>query len=230
MEKDNEKLQVFISYQTTDKEVATKLKEMLVEFGVEVFLSAEDIETSAKWNDVILESLKSSSVFFCLLSKNYVKSPFCMQESGVVAFLEKTEGRDVVPLSIDGTVPSGFLFGFQAGRINPAEFSFEDVAPKTLTYSRDRWVELLIERLGNSYSFNNAKANFKLILPYLDKLTKEQVELFYEKIITNKDEHFHKNQITNDSDCKYEYIPKFIEVCGSLLNESEIETLKSEIS
>lgn len=42
----------FISYQTADKQIAGRIKELLESIGITSFLAHEDIDVSEEWSDV----------------------------------------------------------------------------------------------------------------------------------------------------------------------------------
>ena len=101
----------FISYQTKDKWVAGKLKKILGEYGIDTFLAHEDINVSEEWRVKILEELTKADIFICILSKNFLQSFWCLQESGIAAF---RSDLTVIPISIDGTIPVGFIGNIQS--------------------------------------------------------------------------------------------------------------------
>lgn len=105
---------VFISYQTRDRHVAAGIQSMLTEHGVASFIAHEDIEVSISWQDKILEELGKADIFICLLSRHYSQSPWCVQESGIARF----RNIHIIPLSLDGSIPEGFIASVQSKRIN----------------------------------------------------------------------------------------------------------------
>lgn len=103
-------LRIFISYSHKDKKIAGAIKEAFNYYGMEAFLAHEDIKVGQEWIDVILTNLKQFDVFVAVLSKNFFESEWTNQEVGFAI----CKGTIVVPISIDGTIPSGFLRIFQA--------------------------------------------------------------------------------------------------------------------
>ena len=103
-------IKAFISYQTTDKVTAGLLKQELSNYNIDGFLAHEDLEVSDEWREEILKNFKKSPLFICLLSQSYLKSDYCIQESGMAVIANKK----VIALSLDGTLPPGFLSVFQA--------------------------------------------------------------------------------------------------------------------
>ncbi|WP_235596800.1 toll/interleukin-1 receptor domain-containing protein [Leptospira alstonii] len=84
------KMKAFISYSTVNKRVAGKIQNILDHFGILSFLAHEDIKVSSEWQTVILNELAKSDLFVALLSNEYEKSPWCVQEAGIAAFQEMT--------------------------------------------------------------------------------------------------------------------------------------------
>jgi hypothetical protein len=99
-----------MSYQTADKAVAARVGDLLKSLSVDSFMAHEDIEVSHEWRAKILRQLKIADVLIAILSTNYLTSAWCVQESGIAAF----RGITIIPLSIDGTIPPGFLDNFRA--------------------------------------------------------------------------------------------------------------------
>ncbi len=118
----------FISYSYSDREYARQTKQVLEEVGVSAFLAHEDLAVSEEWKDRIIEELKICDLFIPLLSKDFRRSKWAPQEAGFIA--SRPEVR-IAPLSIDGTIPFGFIEHVQSGRIREGRVSrrlrFRDV-------------------------------------------------------------------------------------------------------
>jgi len=213
---EQERAYAFISYQTDDKHVAGRIRDVLSGGGIESFLAHEDIEVSDEWRVKILEEIGKADIFICLLSKSYFGSPWCVQETGIAAF---REDMTVIPLSIDGSIPQGFISNIQSTKINPDQITIKDLLPGLLKHNLSKGIDLMIEIIGGSGSFRSAEANFGLILPYIGDLSDEQMKSLLEKVITNK-------QIHHANLCAHDYIPPLLESHGHLLDESDLEFLK----
>lgn len=100
----------FVSYSVEKKEAAGAVKACLSRFGYECFLAHEDLQVSEEWKHRILEELGAADVFVALLSKEFTESKWCDQELG---FIVSRPDVLVVPLSLDGTMPYGFIEGSQ---------------------------------------------------------------------------------------------------------------------
>lgn len=215
MTSENQIFNVFISYQTSDKIVAGKLKQILSNFGINSFLAHDDLEVSVEWQDEILKNIKQSELFICLLSENYLKSKFCMQESGIAIVLNMT----IIPLSLDDTISPGFISKIQSKRINPLSPSIEDIIPGLLRWNKNEGIRIITELIGSSNSFRSAESNFKNILPFIDDLSDGQATALIEKILDN-------SQISGAHLCASDYIPQIVRKYKNLLTKSEYQKLK----
>jgi hypothetical protein len=207
----------FVSYQTDDKVTAGQVKRVLGEARIDAFLAHEDIDVSAEWRLKILEEIGKANIFICLLSANYRKSPWCMQESGIAAF---REGMTIVPLSLDGTKPTGFIANFQAVPIDRDRISIRDLLPAFFKHDFDVGVELTIDLIGESGGFRAAEENFQLILPYIARMSDAQVKLLLNRVADN-------GQVHHASLCARDYLPPLLKSHGRLLSPKTRSFLKN---
>jgi hypothetical protein len=205
----------FISYQTKDKSVAGNIKQLLGGVGIKAFLAHEDIEVSLEWREEILKEISSASIFICLLSQNYLLSPWCLQEAGMAIL----RGITIIPLSIDGTIPMAFMSKYQATRINIERPMIRDLMPGLLKYNKFDGLNIMIELLGASGSFRTAEANFELLLPYINDLTEIQVKELFKRIREN-------GQVHHAALCASQYIPQLLRQYGSLISKDDFNFLK----
>lgn len=212
----NLNLYAFLSYQTNDKSVAGRLKALLSDVGVTSFLAHEDITVSEDWGLEILEEIRKANIFVCVLSKHYLASPWCVQESGIAALRRE---MTVIPLSLDGTTPPGFLAYIQAVKINPQLLSISDLVPGFLKHDFAKGIDLIIDLIGGSGSFRGAEANFQLILPFVEKLTDRQAKELLERAVSNA-------QVHHAGLCARDYIPPLLERYGHLLEPEHLNFLK----
>lgn len=209
---------VFISYQTSQKQIAGKIQKALSGVGIKSFLAHEDIEVSEEWRIKILEEIEKTDIFIAILSVEYYQSCWCVQESGIAAY---KKGITIIPLSVDGTTPQGFISNIQSAKIDPENFRIVDLIPGLLKQSLDIGVDLLIEIIGGSASYRNAEANFSLIAPHLDSMTDEQIITLLNKSADNR-------QVYEAAGCAGKYIPKLLSSHGHLLRKETREFLKMQ--
>ncbi len=197
----------FLSYQTGDREVARELKGLLAPSGVDAFLAHEDIEVSYEWRRTLLRELARANIFICLLSKRYLESPWCMQESGIAA--SRTDVT-IVPLSLDSTLPPGFLSAYQAISLSPGQVALADLLPLFFAHDFNLGVEMTTRIIAGSKSFRGAEENFQLMLPYLTRLSDGQVKALLQCAADN-------DQIHHASLCAREYLPPLVKSHGKFL-------------
>ncbi|MHB1669226.1 toll/interleukin-1 receptor domain-containing protein [Thiomonas sp.] len=206
----------FLSYQTADKAAAAQVKAVLSGVGISAFLAHEDIAVSEEWRLKILEEIGKASIFVGLLSKNYFQSPWCVQESGIAAY---RSDMTVIPLSLDGTIPQGFISNFQSVKVDPDRITIRDLIPGFLKHDFSAGVELITDLIGRSGGFRSAEANFQLLLPHVPKMTDEQIKVLLERAAEN-------NQVHHASLCARDYLPPLLKSHGHLLKRTTRSFLK----
>ncbi len=102
-------LKIFVSSHHKDYSLANEIKSFLEVFGLEVFVAHKDIEASKDWIEVIHQKIKDCDIFMPLLTKNFYKSQWTDQESGIAY----THHRRILSIKIDET-PRGFIGKYQA--------------------------------------------------------------------------------------------------------------------
>lgn len=197
----------FLSYQTADRLAARQLKDLLDKIGIASFLAHEDIGVSEEWRLRILEEIGKADLFICLLSKNYFESHWCVQESGIAAF---RQGISIIPLSLDGTNPRGFISNYQSVKVNPDRITPSDIITGILKYNKTVGVNLLLDRIARSSSYRDADANFESVLPYISEMSEEQIKMLLERSAEN-------NQIYAAARCAREYLPPLLKSYGHLI-------------
>jgi hypothetical protein len=197
----------FLSYQTADKVAADHVKAILAKVRVESFLAHKDIEVSVEWRQKILEEIAKADLFICLLSKDYLQSAWCMQESGIAAF---RPGFAIVPLSLDGSIPSGFISSYQSVQVNPEKITLTDLLPAFLKHDFALGIALLTDQVASSPGYRSAEQNFQLVLPHVPQMTDAQVKALLEKAAEN-------DQVHHAGLCARDYLPPLLESHGRLL-------------
>ena len=208
-------LYAFLSYQTNDKHVAGQIKSLLLKVGIDAFMAHEDIAVSEEWRLKILEEIGKADIFICLLSASYVNSHWCIQESGIASF---RKNMTVVPLSLDGTIPQGFIANVQSAKIDPTRVWLGDLIPGLLKHNSSFGLDIAIEQVGSSASYRAAEANFQFLLPYLPRITDAQAKRLLEVTATNQ-------QVHHASLCASQYIPPLLASHGHLLSPDTLAFL-----
>lgn len=211
---------VFLSYQTKDKAIAGRIKELLAEVNVDAFLAHEDIEVSEEWRLRILEEIGKAKIFICLLSEGYMKSAWCIQESGIAAF---RTNMGIIPYSLDGTIPPGFLGHKQSGKLDPNNINSADILNGIIKCDFEFGIGVAIEELGKAVRFRAAEFDFEFLLPYLPRMTDEQKRRILELSASN-------SQVRHASKCATVYIPPLLASHGHLITEEQRKSLTSVIA
>lgn len=207
---------IFISYATKQKAIAGKIQKILESVGIESFLAHEDIEVSSHWRDEILRKLGHADVFISILSEEYDKSFWCVQESGIAAF---RSNMTLIPLSIDGTIPKAFANISQSAKIVKETLSLKDLLPGLIKHDFNAGVGIIIELIKMSASYRNAEENYKLILPYLSSMHKNQVIQLLKVSAENR-------QVYKADLCINKYIPPLLMKYNNFLPKKTLRILQ----
>lgn len=192
-------MDAFISYSNANKIIARQIKKVLHEFGISGFLAHEDLQISEEWRDAIIEELKNASIFIALLSAEFKASEWCSQEVG---FAIANPEILIVPLSLDGTVPYGFISKLQSKRIK-ADSDINIILRDILLKKRPRlMIPKWIVKISEVGSFRGAEALMKPLVPHFEKFTEEEVIAFSKAALGN-------NQVWDAGDCRITYLPAF---------------------
>ena len=131
-------------------------------------MAHEDIRVSEEWRLRLLKELRSNDIFICLLSRSYLNSTWCMQESGIAAF---RRGLVVVPLRLDETLPPGFLSAIQAIPFDPNDVRLSELGSAIVKVDLRAGVDFLLDELQASNGFRAGEANLQAILPHLQDMS-----------------------------------------------------------
>lgn len=186
--------------------MAGEVKRILAEAKIESFLAHEDIVVSVEWRLKILEEMAKANIFICLISTNYLKSPWCIPESGIAAY---RRDMTVVPLSLDGTTPTGLISAFQAVRVDVSNITIQDLIPAFIRHDFDVGIDIIIDLIGRSRSFRSAEENFRLV-PHIANMSDAQIKLLLQRSADNGEVH-------HATLCAREYLPPFLKSHGRLL-------------
>ncbi len=197
----------FVSYSVEKKEGGAAVKACLTEFGYECFLAHDDLRVSEEWKRRILDELSAADVFVALLSKEFMASKWCGQELG---FIVSRPEVLVIPLSLDGTTPYGFIEHLQGSMVTKTNLAA--VLEEVLFRKRPRqMVPAQIERVRDAGSFRNAEALVLPLVPHFELFTDEEVDAFARAVAEN-------GQVWDAADCRRDYIPTFVRVNGSRIS------------
>lgn len=169
-------MKVFLSYSNEDKALAGKIKQDLEDYGLTVFLAHEDIEPLAEWVDTLRAELGACVVFIPILTETFRKSKWTDQETGIAI------ARDILIAPLKVTVdPYGFISRFQALRVdlNNMESTCFELASVIASNPvlGDLFKDALINKFGNSWSFDDATHNTELLLSFEGYAVRQVTEI-----------------------------------------------------
>lgn len=197
----------FVSYSVERKHDGGAVKAFLTKFGYECFLAHDDLRVSEEWKQRILQELGEADVFVALLSKEFMESKWCGQELG---FIVSRPEVLVIPLSLDGTMPYGFIGHLQGKEVHDGNLA--TVLEEALYRKRPRqMIPAQIERVASAGSFRGAEALVLPLVPHFALFADEEVDAFTGAVAGN-------GQVWDASDCRNEYIPAFVQVNGARIS------------
>jgi len=219
-------LRVFVSYSIDDRFLAHGVKVGLGDFGIDVFLAHDDIPGGAEWEETIVKNIKQTDVFIQLLTKNYRKSEWTDQETGIALSGQKM----IIPLKVDIN-PYGFTKKYQAFRLVYKEIKHGD---KMIFWCRDSCLEIvklilenvdlneqlkdcLIRSFTKSTSFQDTREKSELLIKF-DNFTKEQLDEIIRSSIDNR-------QIYQSTGITRTFLNNLMEKYNLILGEETIEKL-----
>lgn len=185
---DKNKPYVFISYRSTDKEVACETKSILKQNGIESWMAPESIPAGSDYGTEIPKALKECSAFVILLSKDAQQSRWIPKEiDGAI-----NNGKIIIPFRIDDCdILDSFDFRLcDSQRIeayNRMSEAYDELVEclKALVITKENEKEESIEIIGDLRSIDKIG---RIVIPmWVRKLTSIQEDDFIEFEIINRE-------------------------------------------
>jgi hypothetical protein len=206
----------FISYSVERKHAGAAVKGCLAGHGYRCFLAHEDLHVSEEWKQRILDELRESDVFVAVLSKEFKDSKWCGQEVG---FIVSRPDVLVVPISVDGTMPYGFIEHLQGTRVRP-----ETIAPvleEVLFRRRPRqMIPAQIEKVRAAGSYRGAEAVVRPLVPHFALFSDDEVNAFAHAAANNQ-------EVWAAGRCASEFLPEFVRINGRRISPQAASALSS---
>ena len=177
-------IEVFLGHAHVDKIIARKLSAELTKYSFDAFVAHEDIKIGDKWESALFEKISKCDLFIAMISKNFHLAQYTDHEVGIAYGL----GKIILPLSIDDTMPYGFMTRFQAKKISPEiksnEISkvFKKFKPKKNYQTSIK--DYLVEQLVKSKTYDAANYLTRILSSYTD-FSQEQINRVAEGFIYN---------------------------------------------
>jgi len=211
-------LRGFISYSTTDRHRASTVKEHLAGLGVECFMAHDDLGVSDEWKKRIVEELQRMDVFVALFSQAFKASDWASQELGFAVARPEVA---IIPLSLDDTVPYGFIGDLQSKRLVEPLSDGLFLGPLHRRYPR-QVTAALIRRMAGASSYRGAEALMEPLRAFYKDFTPVEVDLFVDACISN-------GQIWDAALCAAEYLPEFIALHRTRIRAARLHVLEYQI-
>lgn len=208
----------FISYSTSDKRVAAEVRSALSDLAVDCFLAHDDLRVSEEWKRRILDELRRCKVFVALLSKHFKASEWAPQETG---FAVARRGMLIIPISLDGTLPFGFISELQGQRL-PSPVSSDFFVPALARRFPRHTIPRPIASLSRATSYRGTEALMRALLPLFHDLADAEIDHFIEACLSN-------SEIWDASLCRGQYIPDFIRTQESRIAPERLKALRDQI-
>jgi hypothetical protein len=212
-------VKTFISYASEDKEWAGKARSILDQLGAKPFLAHKDIAVSQEWLEEIAAELADASVFVAFLSRAFRNSDWCSQELGWIA---SRANIVKIPLSLDGTMPYGFISHLQAQVIR-SESELDAILTSVLLREKPReTISAAIKRAGCAQSFRIAEIRLQPLVQHFSSLTNSEAASLANTAIQN-------SQIWDAGLCRTEYLPQFLKLNRNRIDPEQLHLLASRI-
>lgn len=180
----DEPIDVFISHADEERRIASQLKRGLENFDMNGFVAHEDIVGGTDWNPALIERIGQCDIFVALLSKAYRKADFTDQEAGIAFAMKKP----LMPISLDGTMPYGFIKKFQAKKCLNGfdEKNIEEICNliRINTDKGQKEINDLIDSLARARSWRSANAIASELFAH-PKFTSQQINEIARAVINN---------------------------------------------
>jgi hypothetical protein len=212
-------MHAFMSYQTDDRAIAARVSDLLGKVGITSFMAHEHIEVSVEWRTEILRQLGLADLFVPVLSEKYYSSIWCKQESGVAAF----RGMTIIPLSIDGAIPLGFMNPIQSTKIDPDAPTYQNLFPGLAKHDVSFLIDAITKIISTSENYRKAESNFQMILPYTSRATGAQIAELLRVSAKN-------DQVCNAGLCAQTYLPPLFASHGHLLDAATKKELSDTLA
>ena len=166
-------VRVFITHRDKHKSQVHAIADALKEYGISSFVAHDTIEPMSKWKDEIVKGLRSAEVMLAFLTEGFSESIWTNQEIGFALC------RDIpiVPISLDGSTPPGFLSDMQTVRfrkINERSTARIYDLIATAVGDEDRMRTALVKALVDSPSFDETKKRFVRLKKMTARVTDEE--------------------------------------------------------
>lgn len=209
----------FISYSHKDRKHGAQAKSVLAEVGIEAFLAHDDLHVSDEWRGRIIEELEGCDLFVPLLSADFIESRWAPQEVG---FIVSRPAVAIAPISLDGTIPFGFISHLQSRRITEEGITREILVEPLARRLPREILPSLIRIASRAGSFRSAESLMAPLVPHFPIFTADEAQALAEASVRN-------SQIWSASLCKSKYLPELLHHQANNIAPKTLRALKYQI-
>ena len=137
----------------------------------------------------ILSELYRCDLFVPLLSKNFLESKWAPQEVGFIASRPEVA---IAPLSIDGTIPFGFLSNVQSSPILDNGITRELLVEPLVRRVPRKILPGLIRIAGEAGNYRYAEQTMLALAQYFSLFTEEEAQALAEASVSNRQIWMHR--------------------------------------
>ena len=166
-------LRLFVSHRDRKKVLAHEIGDALEEYGIVSFVAHDNIAPMSEWRNEIIKALESAEAMLVLLTKDFAQSDWTNQEIGFALCRE----IPIVSVSVDGSVPPGFLGDRQAARFDRVSNELVKELYDLITNAvgaEDRMRESLVRAFVESNDFRDTRDRFDRLKLVARELTDEE--------------------------------------------------------
>jgi hypothetical protein len=209
-------MNAFISYSTEDKEFAGVVKRSLESIEIESFLAHEDMIVSEEWKKRILLELKCTEVFVAVLTKHYKSSAWCDQELG---FIVSRPDVLIIPLTIDGTIPYGFISHLQGQPVDDPDRVVDFILPVLYLKRPHIMIPLQIQKVRIAHRFRTAEATVRPLVEVFSEFNEQEIASFLDAVTNN-------SEVWDAGLCRSVFLPQFLKVNSARMTAEDRKRLE----
>lgn len=241
------KKNIFISHSSNNKNIAEQLCAYLTRLGIgddRIFCSSilgQGVSNGEKLNEAIGKAIKKSGLIIFLISRDFMKSNYCLEELGIGWYLSQHTNTSCFYLILPD-IKSSELNGFVNSKIDKFTFVDSNCKDQFCTFIVDVISTLHLKNPKHQTIMNANNIFFSSIKQYLNELiinqdnAKKEEQIQYNEIenlkkIINKQEQIIKSTYNNivdkENQIKYDTLISLFHILGITdgLNKKQIETL-----
>lgn len=215
----NPTTRAFISYSHQDRKFGAQAKAVFAEIGIDAFLAHDDLEVSDEWRERIIKELKVCDIFVPLLSANFLASKWAPQEIGFIISRPKVA---IAPVSLDGTIPFGFISHVQSRRVSKDGITRELLVEPLARRLPRQILPGLIRLAGRAASFRSAEALMAPLVEHFPTMTADEAQALADASVLNA-------QIWSAHLCSNQYLPEFLRFQEKNIDRKTARALRYQI-